>query len=332
MSAQRPKIVFFGTPALAVGPLRAVVESGAYEVLGAVTQTDKPAGRGNKLTPSPVKEYALGAGLPVFQPRTLKSIAGNAPLTGTEPNAELVAFLNANAPIDLFIVVAYGKIIPPALVHFPERGIINIHMSLLPRWRGAAPIQRAILNGDAVSGVSIMQIDEGLDTGPVYAVGKVPIGPTDDTGTLTEKLLAAGTPLLLDSLPGILSGALTPTPQPEDGATYAEKLEKSDFQIDWSKPASVISCVIRAASPHPGAAASLDGGLVKIFRASEAKNAGYPPAAPGTIVEVTKSSLVAAAGAGTFLSFEELQLPGKKRLPVVEFLKGKAVASGARFG
>lgn len=327
----KPKVVYFGTPALAVPPLQSLVDSKEYDILAVVTQPDKPAGRGKALSASPVKEYALQTGIPVFQPTSLKQISGSRPLIASEKNTEFVSFLNAQAEVDAFLVVAYGKIIPKSLIEFPRAGVVNIHMSLLPRWRGAAPIQRAVLHGDTLSGVSIMKIDEGLDTGPVYVSESVPIGATDDSGTLSEKLVLVGSRLLLETLPGILTSSIEPRPQGAENVSYAEKLTKDDFKIHWDRTASEIICCIRAARPHPGAFAELDGAAVKVFAAAARKNENYPAAKAGTVVEVTKSTLVVALGSGEYLSLEEMQFPGKKRLPIQEILKGKSFAVGAEF-
>ena len=327
----KPKIVYFGTPALAVPPLQALVDSKQYDIIAAVTQPDKPAGRGKELAASPVKTYALQAGIQVFQPTSLKQISGSQPLSGTDKNEELVSFLNAQEHVDAFVVVAYGKIIPKSLIEFPRAGIVNIHMSLLPRWRGAAPIQRAVLHGDTVTGVSIMKIDEGLDTGPVYVSESVALSPADDSGSLSEKLVLVGSRLLLNTLPGILASSITPHAQEEVGASYAEKLIKDDFKIHWEHTAAEITCRIRAARPHPGAFADLDGIAVKVFAAAPRKNENYPNSKAGTVVEVTKATLVVAVGNGEFLSLEELQFPGKKRLPIQEVLRGKSFTVGAQF-
>ena len=326
-----PKLLYFGSPALAVPPLEALIECGQYEVAGVVTQTDKPSGRGNKLSAPPVKECALARSIKIFQPKSLKSFRYDSKLTADEAHTQLADFLNDLGAVDAFIVAAYGKIIPKALIEFPRCGVINIHMSLLPRWRGAAPIQRAILAGDTLTGVSIMQIDEGLDTGPVFAKSEVPIGTDEDSGSLASRLSSAGSELLLATLPKILDGSLKAVSQPDLGVTYAAKLEKSDFRIDWSRSAEEIRNVIRAAAPNPGAAAEFEGEPVKIFRAHEIPAAAVSPGAPGEIVESTKGSVIVATGNQTFLSLEELQFAGKKRLPIAEIAKGREIRTGVRF-
>ncbi|MFN8390657.1 MAG: methionyl-tRNA formyltransferase [Bdellovibrionota bacterium] len=329
----KPTLVYFGTPDLAVPPLQALVESGAYEVLGVVTQTDKPAGRGNKLTPSPVKEFAVSRGIPVFQPVSLKSIAksgSDTSLQGTKSNLPLVELLNAHTPIDLFVVVAYGKIIPDALLDFPRHGIVNIHMSLLPKLRGAAPIQRAVLNGDRESGVSLMRIDAGVDTGPVYATEVVPIDDEDTSGTLTDKLVQSGVKLLLGSLPHIIEGSLQPRPQSTEGSTYAEKLEKNDFRLVWSEPSTKAELRVRAGNPRPGAFAQLNDQPMKVFRARSCPDQNFPTSQPGMVVEANAEELIVSCGHGTFLKIEELQLPGKKRLSAAEVVRGRGIRKGDR--
>jgi len=327
----KPTILYFGTPQLAVPPLEALLRSGLYDVVGVVTQPDKPAGRGKILSPSPVKACAQSFGIPVFQPQSLKHIVASGELEGSEKNAELVSFLNSAREIDIFIVVAYGKIIPKALIEFPRHGILNIHMSLLPRWRGAAPIQRALLENDELSGVTLMRIDEGLDTGPVYSSATVNIDHDDDSGTVTSKLVAQGCERLLADLPLILDGSLRAQPQSNSGVSYAEKLEKADFQIRWEEPAERISARVRAGAPHPGAYCLLDGLPVKVFKVRPLPNQNFPIVSAGTVVEATKESLVVAVGKSEFLSLEELQFPGKKRLPIAEILKGKTFEIGSRF-
>jgi methionyl-tRNA formyltransferase len=325
-------LIFFGTPDLAVPILRALSEA-SYPVLAVVTQTDKPAGRGKKLSPSPVKIFAESRGIPVFQPASLKGLqrTEDGTLRGSGSSTELADFLNGCSPIAAFVVVAYGKIIPPALLDVPTRGIINVHLSLLPRWRGAAPIQRAVLNGDEYSGVSIMRIDQGLDTGPVFAEQRIAISGSDTSGTLADKLVAAGTELLLRTLPGILSGSLLPHPQSEAKVSYAEKISKEEFRIDWQGSAARIMRQIRAAAPHPGAFTGLNEEQIKIFDACPVPDKNYPISAPGTIVEVNKAELIAACGAGEYLEVLELQFPGKKRLPYKEIAKSKSLSAGIRF-
>ncbi len=334
----KPNIVFFGTPDFAVSTLAALVESGRYEISAVVTQTDKPAGRGQKLTPSPVKRYARERSIPVFEPNSLKSISAemNGGLTphlkGSSEITDLIDFLNVSAQtLKAFIVVAYGKIIPSSLIHLPKNGTINIHASLLPRWRGAAPIQHAIFAGDKKTGVSIMQIDEGLDTGAIYAGKEVDIAENEDYGSLATRLAKVGADLLLETLPLILSEELKPVAQSNTDVMYADKWEKEDIQLDWSDPAETTIRRIRASSPEPGARTTLDGELVKIFGAHIENSTSFKFQSPGVVIESNKRELIVSAGTNQFISIDELQFPGKKRLAVAEVLKGRSIANGARF-
>lgn len=336
-----PRIVYCGTPELAVPPLRTVVEKGLAEVAAVITQPDKPSGRGQQLRPPPVKAFAAEAGIPVFQPSTLKPIVRTPEgLLGVEDSRRLesvrpmVEFLNAGAPWDLFLVVAYGKIIPPSLLRFPRRGIVNIHYSLLPHWRGAAPIQWAVLGGDAESGVSMMQIDEGLDTGPVYAMSALTLAPNETSGSLADRLSDLGCQLLTDTLADIAGGRLTAKPQDEASrpVSYAAKLEREHFTINWSEPAELVARRVRAAAPFPGARTALSGEDVKVFAASVKPAISAPAGHPGEVVLVTRGELVVATGAGGYVGVTEMQLPGRKRLPVSEVLRGRDIPVGSRFG
>jgi len=336
MNAQRPKLIFFGTPEIAVPALQALADSGSYTICGVVTQTDKPAGRGKQLAASPVKLLAEKLGIPVLQPKTLKGLRGGVTFdteneVGRETQQSLIDLINTLGPIDAFIVVAYGKLIPQALIDVPKMGIINIHLSLLPRWRGAAPIQRAVLAGDLESGISLMKIDAGLDTGPVYAQERIAITPDDTTGSLSEKLVASGCHLLLNALPNILSGDLDAIAQPEFGATYAEKLSKADFQIAWSKDTTTTLNQIRGAAPHPGASTLLFGEALKIYRAHRVDSKQYSPGEAGTVLESNREQLIVATDDGA-LAIDEMQFPGKKRLPISDVLRGRAIPKGSRFG
>ncbi len=333
-----PRILFFGTPEIAVPTLRKLKHSGLCEVVGVVTQPDKPSGRGQKLRPSPVKQAAEELGLAVFQPTALKGISQTG--DGLEftslkppstPSAEFVQYLNQAGPFDCFIVVAYGKIIPPSLIELPKRGIINIHLSLLPRWRGAAPIQRAILAGDLSTGVSIMQIDAGLDTGPVCAQKPVEILPSDTAASLAVKLAELGAELMLVVLPEIVAGTAVFKGQSETGVTYAEKFERADSVIDWCDEIVVTERRIRACAPVPGARSMLDGEEVKLFSANALMSRILPKGAPGEVVVVNDKELIVAGGEGEYLSILEMQLPGRKRLPIAALLAGRPIPVGSRF-
>ncbi|MFB0937216.1 MAG: methionyl-tRNA formyltransferase [Propionivibrio sp.] len=302
------KLIFAGTPDFAAQSLNAIVAAG-HRVELVLTQPDRPSGRGMTLRSSPVKEAAEASGIDVFQPLTLKDPAAQ----------ERVRAVQADA----IIVAAYGLILPQAVLDMPRFGCINIHASLLPRWRGAAPIQRAILAGDAESGVCIMQMDAGLDTGPVLLSGRVPISAEDTAGTLHDKLAELGARLVVDTLAKLPIDAV---PQSEDGLTYAAKIDKAEAQLDWRLPAVQLERQIRAFNPFPGALGTLDGVAVKVWRAELVTAA----ATPGTILSVERKGIIVACGDGG-LRLTELQKAGGKRLPAGQFLAGNPIAPGAVF-
>ena len=300
------KLVFAGTPAFAATALAALIAAG-HELALVLTQPDRPAGRGMKLVAGPVKALAQRHGLPLAQPPSLKGADGQAAIGA--------------AGAEAMVVAAYGLILPQAVLDLPLRGCINIHASLLPRWRGAAPIQRAILAGDAQTGISIMQMDRGLDTGPVLAQRAIAIANTDTAQTLHDKLAALGAELIVDSLTRI--DQLTPVPQPDQGATYAAKLDKAAAVLDWQRPAVELERQVRAFDPAPGATANCQGTKLKIWRA----RAGAGAAAPGRIIAADKDGIVVGCGEG-LLTVLELQRPGSRRLSAGEFLSGAALAAG----
>ena len=302
------KIVFAGTPDFAALSLNALLAAG-HDIALVLTQPDRPSGRGMALRASPVKIAAEASGIDVFQPLTLKDPA----------TQERVRAVQADA----MIVAAYGLILPQAVLDMPRFGCINIHASLLPRWRGAAPIQRAIEAGDTESGVCIMQMEAGLDTGPVLLSGHVPIAADETAGTLHDKLADMGARLIVETLAKLPIDAVV---QPEIGVTYAAKIEKAEAQIDWRRPAREIERQIRAFNPFPGAAGTLDGAAIKVWR-SELVAAAAPP---GTVVSVERSGIVVACGDGG-LCLTELQKAGGKRLPVAQFLAGNPIAPGKTF-
>jgi methionyl-tRNA formyltransferase len=304
------RLVFAGTPDFAVPALEAV--AAAHEVALVLTQPDRPAGRGLAATPSPVKQAAARHGLPVRQPATLKAPEAQAELRALRPDA--------------LVVAAYGLILPQAVLDIPRLGAINIHASLLPRWRGAAPIQRALLAGDRETGISIMRMEAGLDTGPVLLHEAVAIGAEDTAGTLHDRLAALGARLVVEALQGLARGAIAATPQPAAGVTYAAKLEKHEARIDWSRPAAELERQVRAFNPFPGATARVRATEVKIWRAGVADGAGEP----GAVIALDPAGIVVACGSGA-LRLEELQRAGGKRLPAREFLRGFALAAGERF-
>jgi methionyl-tRNA formyltransferase len=302
------RIVFAGTPEFAVPPLAALVAS-RHEVVGVLTQPDRPAGRGRRIEAGAVKEFSLMRGLPVAQPATLRTPEGRAALEAWRP--------------DLMVVVAYGLILPPEALALPRLGCLNIHASLLPRWRGAAPIQRAILAGDAETGVAIMQMDAGLDTGPVLLERRLPIGADDDSAGLHATLAALGAAALLEAIDGLESGALRPRPQAEAGATYAPKIGKAEARIDWSEDAAAIARRIRAFRPWPVAETQYRGEQLRIHRARALQDGAVPgsAAAPGTVLGMEDDMWVVACGRGR-LGILELQRAGRRSMGAREFAQG----------
>jgi methionyl-tRNA formyltransferase len=306
------RIVFAGTPEFAVPPLAALVAS-RHQVVGVLTQPDRPAGRGRRVEHGAVKEFALAHGLPVAQPVTLRTAEGRAPLAAWDP--------------DVMVVVAYGLILPPEALALPRFGCLNIHASLLPRWRGAAPIQRALLAGDPETGVAIMQMDAGLDTGPVLLERRVTIGPDEDSPALHARLAALGAAALLEALDGIEAGTLTPQAQSAEGATYAAKLDKSEARIDWREDAAAIARRVRALRPWPVAETLLHGEQVRVHRARALPDAAAPAAgaapsaAPGALLGLEDDMLVVACGRGR-LGILELQRAGRRSMTAREFANG----------
>ncbi|MBD3785703.1 MAG: methionyl-tRNA formyltransferase [Sphingomonadales bacterium] len=289
------RVIFMGTPEFSVPVLEAL--AGAHEVVAVYSQPPRPAGRGKALRPSPVQARAEALGLPVRHPLNFKT---------EEARAEFAAF---NA--DVAVVVAYGLILPQAVLDAPARGCLNIHASLLPRWRGAAPIHRAIMAGDAETGICIMQMEAGLDTGPVLLRRATPIGPTETTGALHDRLSAMGAAMILEALAGL--DHLTPQPQPEDGVTYAAKIDKAEARIDWARPAADLIRQINGLSPFPGAWCEIAGERVKVLCAAPAEGAGTPGAVLG--------GFTVACGTGA-LEILEAQREGKRPMPAAEVLRG----------
>ncbi len=305
------KIVFAGTPDFARASLEALVDSGRVPV-AVLTQPDRPAGRGRKLTPSPVKQFAVARGIPVMQPATLRGEQAAADLAALEP--------------DLLIVAAYGLILPQNVLDIPSRGCLNVHASVLPRWRGAAPIQAAILAGDAATGISLMAMTAGLDCGPVYHIEKIDIRPGETAGELHDRLARLGGRALVEQLDAIATGALEAIAQDDALATYAPKIEKSDAEIDWSLAAPEVERRVRAYNPFPGAFTRHADTRIKIWRASATDGAGIP----GSVLQFDHDGIVVACGAGA-LRLEELQLPGKRRATAQEFA-GQAALAGEKLG
>lgn len=305
------RALFFGTPALAVPSLLAV--HAQAEIVRVVCQPDRPAGRGMKLRAPPVKQKALELGLEVIQPRKVR----------TADFAESLRALEA----DVAVVVAYGRILPRAVLDAPRRGCVNVHASLLPRWRGAGPIQWSIIDGDPRTGVCLMQMDEGMDTGPVIACEATDITPDETAGELGNRLAAMGAGLLETHLGGWVAGELEATPQDDAQATKAPMLDKELGRIDWSTSAQRVHDLVRGTAPWPGAFTTKDGVVVKIHRTRVTDGAG----APGEILRADADGIVVACGERA-VAVERLQLQGRKRLSAGDFLAGQAWANGARLG
>ena len=302
-----------GTPDFSVGALKALAENG-YEIAGVVTQPDKPRGRGKASAMTPVKEAALELGLTVYQPARVREQAF----------MDTVRALNP----DVIVVSAFGQIIPKALLELPRYGCVNIHASLLPKYRGAAPIQWAVMDGEPVSGVTIMQMDEGLDTGDMLAKTEVPLEPDETGGSLFDKLSRAGAELLIRTLPALEQGTLTPEKQPLESPTaYARMIRKEDGRIDWNLEAEAIERRIRGLNPWPSAYTELTGKILKIWRAEVLpKESGQTP---GTVTEAGKGGFCVQTGKGV-LRLLEVQLEGKKRMDAQAFLRGFHVAPGMK--
>ena len=306
------RLVFAGTPSFAATALDALIQS-EHQVVLVLTRPDAAAGRGLKTVPSEVKRLAVEQGLPVFQPATLRDPAV----------VEHVRGVGADA----MVVAAYGLILPRSVIEAFPHGCINIHASLLPRWRGAAPIQHALLAGDGETGISIMRMDEGLDTGPVYLLESIPIAANETAATLHDKLAELGSRNIVKALAGIASGALQPQPQPADGATYANKITKAQARIRWSQPAAEIERAIRAFDPFPGAFSHFNQQLVKVWAAQLVTDLSGEP---GEVSAATEAGIVVACGSDA-LRLTELQRQGGKRLPTSEFLRGFPIEAGQRF-
>ncbi len=303
-----PAVVFMGTPEFAVPSLAALGAAG-YRIAAVLTQPDRPAGRGRQVEASPVKRFAAEHDIPVLQPRTLRDEAVREELAALAP--------------DLAVVAAYGLIIPQAVLDIPGGGCLNVHASLLPRGRGAAPITAAILAGDAQTGVSIMLMEAGLDTGPVLAQAAVPIPSDATTGSLSGKLAVLGAELLIETLPAWLDGVLKPVPQDEARATYAPRIGKEQGLIDWARPAIEIERQVRAYQPWPSAYTGWNGQRLKVLHAQVTRNGARTARLPGTVVAEAPGTAGVITGDGV-LWLRELQLAGKRAMPVADFLRGAA--------
>ncbi len=304
------RIVYFGTPSFAVPTLNRLIAS-SHTVVGVVTQPDRPSGRGQQTAPTPVKAAAMPHGIPVFQPATLK-------------DPEIEPALRALAP-DLGVVAAYGRIIPQRLITLPRLGMINVHASLLPRHRGAAPIHRAVINGDAETGVTIMRVVQALDAGAMFATVTRAIGPDDTSDVVERDLAELGADLLVQVADQLAMGTATETEQDASQATYAERLTKEEGHVDWTLPASILRNRIRGLYPWPHAYTFLDGARLILLHATVGPATA---AAPGTVIQADTAGLLVAAGAGTSLLIDRLQPEGRRAMDARAFLSGRPVASG----
>jgi methionyl-tRNA formyltransferase len=308
------RVGFAGTPAFAAAALEAILDAG-LPIAVVLSQPDRPRDRGWRPKPGPVKSLAAARGIPVLQPPSLKAEA---------ERARIIAI-----PLDVLVVAAYGLILPESILEWPACGCINIHASLLPRWRGAAPIQRALLAGDRETGVTLMRMDQGLDTGPIIARHAVPIAARETAGSLHDKLAAVGARAIVDALSALRrDGRLPAEAQPEEGATYAAKLEPAETVIDWGASADAIDHSVRAFDPAPGAQTTLAGAALKIWEASPLPGRF---GAPGVVARAEAAGIVVACGEGA-LNVTRLQRAGGKRMPAAAFLAGHALATGTRLG
>ncbi len=308
------KIVFMGTPDFSVPGLKVLIQT--QTVVGVVTQPDRPAGRGQQLHPSPVKVVAEAAGIPVYQPKSLRSEEAAAPLRDWQP--------------DLIVVTAFGQILRPHVLDLPPLGCVNVHASLLPRWRGAAPIQHALMAGDAETGVCLMRMDPGMDTGPVFTCRATPIGSADTAVTLHDRLAQLGADLLAEHLEAIIAGRLTATPQDEALVTYAPMIKKEDGRLDWRQSAAELDRRIRAMTPWPGAYADWQGQPLKILAARPVEQPAT--GAPGQIIRGEMAGTAVAITGEGGLQLQTVQLAGKRALDMAEFLRGRPDFIGSQLG
>ena len=314
MCAMEPRIVFMGTPEFAIPTLERLVAN--YDVVGIVTQPDSPAGRGRQLVASPVKEVALAEGIPVFQPKSLRK-------------TEAVEYIRSWAP-DLMVVAAFGQIFRKPVLDIPRCGILNVHASLLPRWRGASPIQGSLLAGDSVTGITIMKIDEGMDTGPVLSSRQTEIHPNETAGELENRLAVLGAELLLDTLPLYLSGNLTPVEQPKEGVTITRPRKKNAEVIDWALPADMMHNHIRAYAPKPGAYTLWDGKRFKVLRTCIVQPEIELAGVPGTVFLWEKKPVVITSDG--YLALMQVQMAGKRPMDGGAFVRGRKNFVGTILG
>lgn len=316
MAAGGRRVIFAGTPEFAVPPLQILLR-GPEEVVAVLTQPDRPAGRGRAVAESPVKRAAAAHGLPVLQPTTLRDAAVQAQLRALQP--------------DLMVVVAYGLLLPQAVLDIPRLGAINIHASLLPRYRGAAPIQRAIEQGETETGISIMQMERGLDSGPVLWVRRLPIEERETGGSLHDKLMQLGAEALREALDRLWDGRLHPEPQDHERATYAPKLKKAEALLDWQLAAADLDRLVRAFNPYPVAETRFRGKTLRIWEARPIPPTGLPAALPGTIVRADAGNLWVATGDGA-LALQKVQMPGKAPVEIGDFINGYRPEPGELLG
>ena len=309
------KILFMGTPDFAAGILKAIVESGRHEVVCAVTQPDRPKGRSKELIPCPVKEYAAARGIPLLQPAKIKEEQEVAKLKGIDA--------------DIYVVAAFGQILSKEILDIPKHGCINVHASLLPEYRGAAPIQWAIADGKKVTGVTIQQMNEGVDTGDILSVSQVEIGDDETGGSLFDRLMDEGASLIVRTLDMIEKGEAKPVPQDDSKATYAKILKKEMGCIDFARSAEEIERMIRAFTPWPGGYTYLDGKMIKIKKCRVCQSSGDEE--PGTVTGTSKDEIVVACGRGA-LGISVLQSEGKKEMTAHDYLLGNPVKAGEKFG
>ena len=320
---ERLRILFCGTPQFAVPTLKHLLAQTDFEILGVITQPDRPRGRGHEVSFSPVKEVALGANLPVHQPEKIRS-------------PESQALLQKLAP-DCIVIIAYGQIIPATLLSIPKLGWINLHAGLLPKYRGAAPINWAIANGETRSGVTAMRIDVGVDTGDILLQSEIEVGPAETAPELTVRLSDLGAPLMADTLRGLAAGTIIPRPQDNSKATHAPMLKKEDGRIDWNRPAHEIYNRMRGFTPWPGAYASFRGQTCHLLGEPVSKGMENPPGfvatgpAPGTLFS-GKYDLFVSCGDATVLRLLAVKLEGRKQVSAAEFANGAHLKSGERFG
>ena len=328
------RVLFMGTPDFAVPSLKAVLAS-EFEVVGVVTQPDRPRKRGGHSEPSPVRQVAIDEGIPSYTPAKLR---------GPE-SEEFLSVISELSP-DFIVVVAYGKILPPSILELPRLGCINVHASLLPKYRGAAPINWAIIEGEGVTGVTTMLLDEGMDTGDMLMSVELPLAGDETTGELTERLSSLGNPILIATLRGLMDGTLEPTKQDDSIATYAPMLAKGDGNLDWSKPAERLGCLVRGFSPWPGTFTTYKGKSLKVHRALAVGTGSdlYKDKPPGTVVEVavdTGSGTGSDDDGGDYIGVKcgsgvlrimELQPESKRRMSAADFIKGYRIVEGEEFG